>query len=229
MPAYKPYTDRQSFDANPKYDKKSMKYQRRFLALLGVLLPILSVVLGLPAAERNGPEYWYSISATFYATSGWVMAGVLCGFFGFLKTYKGYDLGDRCTTNFSAFMALGILIFPCKCQAAGERTGIFNLPTETSNVIHCIIAALLFGSFAYMIGFRFTKTWDPLFHQTKKKETRNKIYRVCALIITLAMANQVLTSILGIKWFTIINETIMLWAFSFAWAVKADTFKKWRD
>ena len=43
------------------------------------------------------------------------------------------------------------------------------------------------------------------------------------------MINQVITSLLNIGWMTIVNEAIMLWAFSFAWAVKADVFIKFRD
>lgn len=211
-----------------RHDKKTMNYQRRVLALMGVLLPVLAPLMGFIAYEKNGKEFWYSISATFYATSNICMIGVLAIFAFFLVTYKGYDIGDRLTTSFSSLMALGILIFPCSTSAAGETTGIFNLPTPVSHIIHCIVAGLLFGSFAFMIGLRFTKH-DKALVLTEKKKQRDRIYKTCALIILTAMAMQVLTSMLDIGWFTIINETIMLWSFSFAWAVKSDTFKKWRD
>ena len=121
-------------------------------------------------------------------------------------------------------MALGILVFPCECDAAGPTTGILNLPTEISNTLHCIIAAILFGSFAYMIGFRFTKTALDR-KVTVRKKKRNVVYIVCASIIAFFMLLQAITATLGIGWMTIVNETFMLWAFSFAWAVKADTFK----
>lgn len=211
-----------------RHDKISMNYQRKMLAVLGLLLPILAPLLGFIAYEKNGPEFWYSISATFYASSNICMIGVLAIFSFFLATYKGYDIGDKVTTTVSATMAVGILVFPCQSEAAGATTGILNLPTNISHVAHCIIAACLFGSFAFMIGLRFTKTNKDI-DLSPQKAKRNRVYKTCALIILTAMMMQVLTSLMGLGWFTIINETAMLWAFSFAWAVKADVFKMFRD
>lgn len=210
-----------------RHDKATMNYQRKILALFGLLLPLLAPIMGFIAYEKNGPEFWYSISATFYASSNIFMIGTLAVFAFFLFTYKGYDIGDNATCSFSAAMALGILIFPCRTSTTGATTGVLNLPTGLSHVIHCVIAILLFGSFAYMIGFRFTKT-DTLI-RTEGKKIRDKIYSVCSYIILGAMVCQVFTSVFGIGWMTIVNEAIMLWAFSFAWAVKADCFKKFID
>ena len=210
-----------------KSDRESMNWQRKVLALYGVLLPILAPLTGFIAYSKNGPEFWYSISATFYATSNILMIGVLSIFAFFLWNYKGYDLGDRFTCRFSAVMAAGILIFPCDCAAAGETTGILNISTSLSNIFHCIIAALLFGSFAYMIGFRFTKTNRNTI--TNKKKIRNHIYIICAIAIVIFMAVQAVTALCNIGWMTIVNEAFMLWAFSFAWAVKANVFKKFVD
>lgn len=209
------------------HDKSTMNWQRKMLALYGVLLPILAPLFGFLAYSKNGPEFWYSISATFYATSNILMIGVLAVFAFFLWTYQGYDIGDRFTTRFSAIMALGILVFPCECEAAGETTGILNLSTNISNIFHCIIAALLFASFAYMIGFRFTKTTFKV--MTNHKKIRNKVYYICAGIIVFFMINQIVTSLLNIRWMTIVNEAFMLWAFAFAWYVKADGFKQFMD
>lgn len=208
-------------------DKETMQWQRRMLALYGVLLPILAPLVGFIAYSKNGPTFWYSISATFYASSNIFMIGTLAVFAFFLWTYRGYDLGDFFTCKFSAAMSIGILVFPCECDAAGVTTGVLNLPTAVSNVFHCIIAALLFGSFAYMIGFRFTKSGAD--SKTKGKEKRNKAYIICAIIIAAFMLNQVITSVLDIRWMTIVNEAFMLWAFSFAWAVKAGMFEQFED
>ncbi len=207
-----------------KNDKDTLNWQRRWLARLGFSLPILAPLAGLPAIDKNGPEFWYSISATFYATSGVLMVMTLGIFGAFMFTYPGYDKGDRRTSVFSALMAIGIVLFPCECAASPERVGIFDLPAHVSHIYHCIIAALLFASFAYMIGFRFTKT-DKKYMSTYKI-ARNKIYHACAIIIAAAMGLQVITSVFGISWMTIVNEAIMLWSFSFAWAVKSGMFKK---
>ena len=207
--------------------KETMNWQRKILALYGVLLPILAPLVGFIAYDKNGPTFWYSISATFYASSNIFMIGTLAVFAFFLWTYKGYDLGDSFTCKFSAAAAIGILVFPCKCDAAGVTTGVLNLPTSISNVFHCIIAGLLFASFAYMIGFRFTKAGVD--SKTKGKEKRNKVYIICAIVIAAFMINQVITSFLDIGWMTIVNEAFMLWAFSFAWAVKAGCFRQLED
>ena len=152
-----------------RHDKKTMNYQRRMLALMGFLLPILSTLPGFIAGDRNAPDFWWSISATFYATTVIFMCSDLGIFSFFLCTYKGYDIGDRITCCFSGVMSACILLFPCKTSAAGETTGVFNLLTPISHIIHCIVAALLFGSFAFMIGCRFTKH-DPALVLTEKKQ-----------------------------------------------------------
>ena len=212
-----------------EHDKATMNWQRKILSLFGFLLPILAPLFGFIAYDLNGPRFWWSISATYYATSKILMIGVLGVVAFFLWTYKGYDIGDSFTCKLSASAAACILIFPCECDAAGSTTGILNLSTNISNVFHCISAAILFGSFAYMIGFRFTKTDPKKMIMSNKKITRNKIYYICASIIVGFMLLQVITSLLNIGWMTIVNEAFMLWAFSFAWAVKADVFVKFKD
>lgn len=210
-----------------KNDKETMHWQRKMLALFGALLPILAPLFGFIAYSKNGPHFWWSISATFYATSNILMIGILWTVAYFLWTYKGYDIGDSISCKFSAISALLILVFPVQCDASTDTVGILNIPANISNVFHCISAALLFGSFAYMIGFRFTKTNNKVV--SNKKITRNKIYYICAGIIVGFMILQVITSLLNIGWMTIVNEAFMLWAFSFAWAVKADVFVKFKD
>lgn len=209
-----------------RHDKASMNWQRKVLSLMGLLLPVLSVFTGFIAYDKNGPEFWYSISATFYATSNIFMIGVLSIFAFFLWTYKGYDIGDEISCKFSSICAVGILIFPCKCLASTATTGLLNFPTEVSHIIHCIFAALLFGSFAYMIGWRFTKSSGEM---TRKKLERNIVYKSCTALIIFGMLLQFAASILHISWFTIISETIMLWSFSYAWGVKADVFSSFVD
>lgn len=209
-----------------KHDKATMNRQRKALAIIGFLLPFLSTLPGFWAYKENGPEFWYSISATFYATSSICMIAGLSIFAFYLWNYQGYDIGDKFTCRFSALMCIGILVFPCACAAAGKTTGIFNIPTNISNVIHCVVAGLLFGSFAYMIGFRFTKSTEAM---TREKLVRNMVYRSCCKIIMVGMLAQIITSYLGVRWMTIINETVMLGAFSYAWAVKADMIKTFID
>ena len=56
-------------------DKETMLWQRKVLAIYGFLLPLLAPLFGFLAYDLNGPTFWYSISATFYATSNILMIG----------------------------------------------------------------------------------------------------------------------------------------------------------
>lgn len=190
-----------------------LHFQRLVLGVICGLLPICCVLFGLIGADSAilGREWWYSISATYYANSNVWMIGslVLASFFFF--TYKGYDLGDRVLTNISAISSICIIIFPCWCDDL-EKTGLFMLPTKLSGTLHNISAAVLFISFAVMILTQFTKGKDA---------RRNKVYYICGTVIVVFMISQVITSMLNIPWATIVNEFFMLEAFAVAWITKS--------
>ena len=94
-----------------------MHWQRRMLALFGALLPILSPLFGFLAYSKNGPHFWWSISATFYATSNILMIGVLWTVAYFLWTYKGYDIGDSISCKLAEFKTINrkIIKLQSKC------------------------------------------------------------------------------------------------------------------
>ena len=69
-------------------DKATIKWQRNILSLFGFLLPILAPLFGFLAYSKNGPHFWWSISATYYATSNILMIGVLGVVAFFLWTFK---------------------------------------------------------------------------------------------------------------------------------------------
>lgn len=187
--------------------------QRLVLGVICGLLPICCILFGLIGADTAllGRAWWYSISATFYANSNiWMIGSLVLASF-FFATYKGYDLGDRVLTIISAVSSIGIVIFPCYGTFA--KVGIFMLPNQLSNIIHCIMAAILFVSFALMILTQFTKGND---------KTRNRVYYICGGIIVLFMFNQVLSMMLNYPgYWTLINEFFMLEAFAVAWITKS--------
>ena len=80
-----------------------------------------------------------------------------------------------------------------------------------------------------MVGYNFTQSKgdDTM---TPEKKLRNKIYYTCAGVIIVFMLNQVISACCGFPgYWTLINEAIMLWAFSFAWLVKAEFFECFND
>lgn len=204
-------------------DKSTMYFMRKALGWLCILLAPLSLIFGFMFYSYNEPDFWNSISATYYATSKIWMIGLLFTTTVFFLCYKGYDWKDRMLTDISGVSAFGIICFPCNDKLV-ERTGLLNLPTNVSHIIHCIFASILFISFAVMILFQFTKGGS-----TEKKKVRNNIYKVCGFGIVLFMLFQVISSILGIGWMTIVNESFMLTFFGIAWLVKGEQFKRLRD
>lgn len=189
-------------------------YQRFVLGVICGLLPVACLVFGLLGEIRgiNYPEWYNSISATYFANSNMCMIGALCLCAFFLFSYKGYDLGDRAYTMVAAVSAL--LIVACPCGAAPmDYMGLFALPTKVSDFIHMASAIALFGSFALMTLTQFTKG-------SHKK--RNAIYRICGWIMLAFMALVGLSNVFD--WtgcMTMICEAGMLEAFSFAWIVKS--------
>lgn len=193
--------------------ESQLHYQRLVLGVICGLLPICCILFGLIGADSAllGKEWWYSISATYYANSNiWMIGSLVLASF-FFTTYKGYDIGDRLLTAVSAVSSLGIVVFPC--SGTFERVGLFMLKNGISNAVHCVFAALLFISFALMILTQFTKGGDS---------KRNVVYYICGGVIVAFMLNQVLSVVFRYPaYWTWINEFFMLEAFAVAWIVKS--------
>src|SRR5574344_67558 len=208
-------------------------FQRRMLGILCALLAPCCVLFGL-FGKDNLPYWFNSISATYFANDEILMIGLLFSTAVFFFSYAGYDWKDRVASIIQGITALGIIVFPCgekPIAAVYSNIGLFNLPTATSNLIHSISAIILFVTFGLNIMFLFTKTSGVM---TNKKKIRNTIYIVCACVIFLFSMFQVLASSVFSKFFigiptTMINEFMMLEAFSFAWLVKGETFKNLND
>jgi hypothetical protein len=194
-------------------------YQRFMLGVICGLLPIACLLFGVLGEIRgiNLPEWYNSISATYFANSNMCMIGALCLCSFFLFTYKGYDLGDRAYTLVAAVSAL--LIVACPCAAAPmDYMGLLALPTKLSDIVHMVAAIALFGSFALMTLTQFPKG---------RHKRRNTIYRICGSIMLAFMAVVALASVFGWPgYMTMICEAGMLEAFSFAWIVKSGAIRK---
>jgi len=226
-----------------KNTKKSlMLFQKEMLGILGFLLVPCAILFGL-LGDHNPETWWNSISMTYYANSNICMIGVLFSMSVLFFSYYGYDASDKILSFVAGAAALGILVFPCgheglPCNEVGDnltgavecvkRTGILDLEIGLSFKIHCLCACVLFIDFAIMTGYSFTKSSSE--DLSDKKKLRNKIYKICSGIIIVFMVNQVVTSITGAPgWWTLINEFVMLLAFSFAWLVKAEFFNSLND
>ncbi|MCR5454884.1 MAG: hypothetical protein K6F33_07860 [Bacteroidales bacterium] len=209
--------------------KELMVFQKRILGLLGFFLVPCAIGFGLLGDNSaiGNPKWWYSISMTYYANSQICMIGVLFSMAILFLSYIGYNASDRILTIIAGVSALGIIVFPCGHDGI-DTTGLFGLECATSFKIHCTFACLMFISFAILVGYNFTRSSGE--DMTPEKKLRNKVYQICASVIAVFMLNQVIASICGFPgYWTLVNEAIMLWAFSFAWLVKAEFFTMFND
>ena len=224
-------------------------YQRFMLGVLCGLLPVGCLVFGLLGQLMgiNNPNWYVSISATYFANSNMCMIGALCLCAFFLFTYQGYkepakflhlegirgfkrfwlwfkywwnfstDIGDKGYTTIAGIAALLIVACPCAAEGTDPYLGLFALPAAISDTIHSVAAAVLFISFALMILTQFTKGG---------RKNRNILYYICGTIMLIAMAFVVASMVLSWPpYMTMILEIVMLEAFAVAWIVKSNVIK----
>lgn len=210
--------------------RESMMFQRRALAILCMLLAPSCLLFGLFGISQNLPEWYKSISSTYYANSKMFMIGLLYAIAVFFISYRGYDWKDRTCAIIEAISALGIIVFPCQTPAIPEYIGLFCLPITVSNIFHCICASVLFITFDFNVLVLFRKSGPE---PTEKKKLRNIIYFICGIIIFIFMVLQALSTKFSFfpSWFptTWFNEFMMLEAFGFAYLVKSEAIAKLND
>lgn len=207
-----------------------MVFQKRILGLLGFFLVPCAIGFGLLGDNSaiENPKWWYSISMTYYASSNICMIGVLFSMAVMFLSYIGYNATDKILTTIAGVSAMGIIVFPCGHEGI-EITGLLGLDCDTSFKVHCAFACTMFVTFAILVGYNFTRSGNGD-NMTHEKKLRNKIYYICSGVIIFFMANQVVSACCGYPgYWTLINEAIMLWAFSFAWLVKAEFFTAFND
>ena len=191
------------------------KRMRIMIGVLGMLLPWLVALITL-----SWPE---SISCTYYSLFAVGTFMVILGSASILLVnYKGYNKVDDVTATVAGIFGVLICLFPMEfVEDPSIKTGILHLPSNISNIFHCISAFGFFGVLAFMSFFLFTKTSGDM---TPQKKIKNIIYRVCGvgmlgsfLLLLLRLIPTV--DIYNLTW---IVEAIALFFFGTSWIVKAD-------
>ena len=207
---------------------KSYRSIRNQCGLLGMLLPWLAL-FSAGIAQHPGPDWWWSISATYYQTPA--LVAVMMPTCLVLFNYCGYEPKDRRLTNLSAICGIGIVLFPCKVSwiPDGTPVGFFQLPVQISNYFHIGFAGLFFLLMAINSICLFTKSnaeGDP----TPEKLVRNRIYRICgySLLVMLALMGPAILGIIP-EYFLLIIEILLLTTFGFSWLVKGEFFSCFND
>ena len=187
---------------------------RRLVGVLGMALPLVVMLWGFTicGCTRVLP----SISDYYSLRTRDAFVGILCAIACFLFTYRGFDDDSR-YGNLAAIFAIAVALSPSN-----------GTPLEQK--VHFVSAAGLLLVLAYFSLRIFTRSGG---HQTPRKLVRNRVYRVCGVLILVCLV------LIGLyksfwehtglsRWRPVFwLETLALWSFGFSWFVKGETL--WRD
>ena len=94
---------------------------RNLCGFLGIILPWLAL-FSAGIADHPSPEWWWSLSATYYLSPA--LVGVLVPACIVLISYIGFDWTDNLITTLSGIFGLGIVLFPCKVSWISPDTTV---------------------------------------------------------------------------------------------------------
>ena len=201
---------------------------RRLIGILGITLPFIVVLGGITQGE---PGVQGSISGYYYTSMRDLLVGILSGVALFLILYKGYEKIDDIVAKMSGIFALGMIFFPT-AMFSGKvvRVGLFFIDDNISEKIHLIFGTLFFLA-CRSIRSSFSRDVIPGV-MGKEKKRRNIIYRLCGIVMFLAIVCiTVYTFFLRETFLAAFNpvlilESIALLAFGVSWLVKGNTLFK---
>lgn len=189
---------------------------RKSIGFLAILFPLMLIIWAW--IFGNCKTIQFAVSDYYYTASGDLFIGVIFAISFFLFAYKGYDRIDQWLTGSAGFCAILVGVLPTEQNNDEQCTVRFVEELEWRTTAHNILAVLFFLILAYMSYFQFTKS-DGIV--TAQKIDRNKVYRICAIIMVIALvlipvfsALQVFSK--AIFWM----EWVALAAFGFSWLVK---------
>lgn len=162
----------------------------------------------------------HSLSDYYYTASGDVFIGVLISISFFLIAYKGYDMVDHWLTSFAGTFGVLVALLPTG-QNMDELCSVREVEELAwRSAVHNVLAVLFFLILAYMSYFQFTKTSGNM---TAKKVDRNKIYRICAIVMIVSLALIPVFSAFPIFPKVIFwMEWVAMAAFGFSWLTKGE-------
>jgi len=191
---------------------------RRAIGVIGIGLPVV-LLLGQALVLRAPlPE---TISGFYYTGMRDVLVGAMCAIGVYLLYYPGYDRGDNLTSATAGLGAITLALSPTTPPPPAVPT----TAEVIAGVVHYTGAGVFFLALAYLSYFRFTRTaGDP----TERKLQRNALYRVCGVVMVVAIAVAVLldrvlpAAVLGAVRPVFWLEAVAVLAFGVSWLVKGE-------
>lgn len=191
---------------------------RKIVGILGISLPVV-LVLGSFLLDKP-MHLQVSISAYYHTDMRNALVGIICGVSLFLLCYHGYEWQDSLASKLAGLFALGIAFFP---------TSLTNDKSDMISRMHYITAGIFFVILSFMSIFLFTKSAGD---KTPQKIKRNRVYRVCGIIMLVSVIGIPIDSIPSIHNSivflkpTLIFETAALVCFGISWLTKGEALFK---
>lgn len=220
----------------------SQRTLRKLIGILGISLPLLLV-----AIVYLDVNYFYpmdSISHYYFtrANSVFIIVVSLLGIF--LLIYKGMDPIDFYLSSAAGLFALLLVLFPTSnittCGDTEKMYSITVLRTTDYNkfriAFHYISAGIFLLCLAMMSIFLFTKSNTAPDQRPRNKKYRNRIYRICGVLMVLALVtvflgflNVIPKDIYDRMRLTFWMETVAIEAFGLSWLVKGEAILRDSD
>ena len=213
------------------------KSLRKLVGVLGMLLPLLLYLFLYFASGHGRPLE--SVSHYYFTRSSVIFSVILSLLAIFLLLYKGKDPVDFVVSAAAGIFALCVLIFPttnlaesCCDENAAYAITFLKVNGDVRSTFHFISAGIFLACLAYMSIFLFTKSDKTVSERTREKKARNRIYRVCGVLMILAILVVVApASIIDPVFYktnhlTFWMETLAVESFGFSWLVKGEFILK---
>lgn len=210
---------------------------RILVGALGMALPFLLYFFLLLDSSRTAPLE--SISHYYFTRVSGIFVAVISLMAVFLIIYKGPEPIDFILSTLAGICALVVVMFPtgnitntCSDPAYHYSVTILKI-SSAREYVHYIAAGIFLASLAFMAIFIFTKTDKPKTTWSTPKKIRNLIYRVCGILMILAIL-VIFAGALGIipedtyndHRLTYWMETVAVEGFGIAWFIKGGTIFK---
>ena len=207
-------------------DYKDMYFNnlRKLIGLIGILMPCALLAYTLPDPECN--KVLNSISAYYHSTAGHIFSacslviGVVMW-----NTIKYSE--DKWLYRLAAVLSIIIGFVP---NLQGDIGGCFIRQNKIKwiDYIHLGSAITFFALLSYLVYFRFTKSEH--LEISYAKQARNRVFRISGIVMMVTMVLVAISANIGGRWDSIrpifVGETIMLFAFSYAWLIKGQFWMK---
>lgn len=214
---------------------------RKTIGIMGMALPFLLFVFLWIDNGYTMPLQ--SISHYYFTRVSGIFVAILSVMAIFLIIYKGKEPIDFLISFLAGIAALLVVFFPTGnitevcCDASKTYSVTRLIPNTFRENFHYISAAVFLGSLAYMSLFLFTKSNKPSRERGQRKIIRNRIYRVCGVIMILAMLVILLGGFFRLiphnfyesNQLTFWMETLAVESFGLSWLVKGESVFKDRE